>query len=55
MSNVNNKESYKATRTVDLVHLCELTARNICLEGWHLVVALLAALGRSTNVKVFLR
>ena len=35
--------------------IMNLQQKNICLEGWHLVLALLAALVRSTNVKVFLR
>ena len=35
--------------------IMNLQQKNICLEGWHLVLALLAALVRSPNVKVFLR
>ena len=54
-SYVNNKESYKATWTVGQNVYYALTARNISMEGWHLLLALLAALVRSTNVKVFLR
>ena len=35
--------------------IMNLQQTNIRLEGWHLVLALLATLVRSTKIKVFLR
>ena len=40
------KESYKAMPIVDLVHLYELTAKSIGLEGRRLMLALLISINK---------
>ena len=54
-SYTNKIERYKAIWTVDLLHLLWTCIKKYLLEGWPLVLASLAALVCSTNVKVFLR
>ena len=48
--NGSNKESYKGMPIVDLVHLYELTAKNIGLEGRRLVLALMASTNNILNI-----